>query len=740
MRKLAKITIGILLSMPLPVYAATPTKDQPALMEADDFVYDQENDIFTASGHVELEQDGQIIQSDKMIYNHKADIIEAHGHVTFIDKTGQVYFADKVRLEQKMKTGAIEQIGLMFSDGSRFAARQGQQVDQNTIVLRDGIYSPCNLCIEDSRKAPMWQLRAAKIVHDKADQDVYYHNVKFDAYGVPIGYLPYFSHPDPDVVSRSGFLIPGFSTDSKNGVMIRNYYYHNFSPYEDATLEVSPTTKSGVVYGGKYRRNFTDGNFNISGSFNNSDVRSGGDNNTILEQDKQRGHIFADGKLHLTPSWTTGFDVKRTFDDYYLRDFDFSQADVLISNAYIEQIKGRDYFNVNGTFFQDLRPNINQEQPNILPWVKYNAMGTPNEMFGGRWNVDNEFVTLFRNGQQSTSRISTIPTWERRDILPMGFQTTINTKLRTDGYWIRQDSPFASNQFDPNLDKTAGRFFPTAQGLISYPLVRPSEKITSVIEPKVALTVAPQSSGNNHIPNEDSRDTQIDISNLFDDNRFPGNDQVENGSHFAYGVKVGGYENENGNSAFLTVGQSHRITDDNPFPDGSGLEERRSDFVGQLETTFNDKFYTDYKFQLNEENLEDRRHELQAYYLGDTFELRTNYVFAQVVEGTGLLPTDRQQIGFSAAKALTKQWSVAADTLTDLTGEGGLLKSGFSVQYKNECIRLSARADRDLTDRLAGGSESRVLFSLGLRNLGGYDTPLLQNDALYKPFGTTTKL
>lgn len=737
--RLTRFVIGMILCLPLPVYASANTDNQHALLQADDFTYDQQNGLFTATGHVELEQEGQLITADRMVYDQPHDIVNAEGHVVFTDKTGQVYFADKVRLEQKFKKGAVEQIGLVFSDGSRFAARTGQQQGENKIVLRDGIYSPCSLCADDPRKAPLWQLRAQKIVHDKAAQDVYYHNVKFDAYGVPVGYLPYFSHPDPSVKSRSGFLMPKFSTDSKNGFMLRNYYYQNISPSEDMTLEVSPSQNSGTVYGADYRKKLYNAYLNFNGSVNQSDVRAGGSNSdTILKKDKTRGHIFAEGALALTPNWTTGFNAQRTLDDYYLKDFDYSDSDVLYSTAYLTRIKNRDYFDLNATFFQDLRPSITQEQPDILPWAKYNLMGTPNNMLGGRWNIENEFVTLFRNGQQSTSRFSTIPTWERRDILPMGLQSTVTGKLRTDGYWIRQNSPFDSTVYDPNLDKTVARVVPTTQGVVSYPLVKPINKVTALVEPKVAMTVTPNSTNNEQIPNEDSRDAQVDISNLFDDSRFAGNDRVENGSHAAYGVKMGGYH-DNGNSGFLTVGQSYRLTDSSYFPTGSGLENSRSDYVGQMEFTFYEKFYTDYRFQMNEKNFDDRRHELQAYYVGDGIEARTNYVFTQVVEGTGL-PSDRQQIGLSGAKALTPKWSTAVDTLTDLTGDGGLLKAGLALQYKNECLRLSARAERDLTANQTGGSDSRILFSLGLRNLGGYDTPLLRNDPLYQPFGMTSKI
>ncbi len=531
--------------------------------------------------------------------------------------------------------------------------------------------------------------------------------------------------------------MPRFSNDSKKGFMLRNYYYQNISPQQDATFELTKTQKTGEVLGMEWRDRFDTGVLKFNGSVNQSSIRGGSNDDTLITPEKLRGHIYANGYMNLTPQWRAGFDVRRASDDYYLKDFEYSNDDILTNDVYTEYFKGRNYGIVSATYFQDLRPGITSEQPDILPSARYSMFGDPNALLGGRWAMDSQTITLFRNGQQSVSKISAVPSWQRRDILPMGVQTNIEGKMRADGYWIRQTSPYDTNTTGNNIDATETRLMPSLQTTASYPLVRPSGMITALIEPKMALTLIPNASSSS-IPNEDSRDVEVNISNLFDDSRFAGIDRVEGGSHVSYGVKMGGYHT-NGNSAFLTLGQSFRLADSNPFPAGSGLENDRSDFVGQLETTFNDRFYTDYRFQLSEDNLQSRKHELQAALMDEDYELRGSYIFAQEVDGTGI-GTNRQQLGLSGAKALNKQWSVGADGLHDLSGDGGLLKSGLSLQYKNECLRATLRGERDLTDRLTGGSDTRILFSLGLRNLGGYDTPMLEDDPLYRPFGTERKL
>ena len=711
-------------------------KTNKALLQADSFDYNQKLQIFTATGKVELEQDGQIVFADKLIYNQPKDVVIAHGNVIIVDKEGQTFFADSIELSNELKTGAVEKIGLLFSDGSRAAASYGEKKLDNTTTLYDAVYSPCNLCETDKDKAPLWQLRADKVVHDKNTKDVYYHHAKFDVKGKPIAYIPYFAHPDPSVKSRSGLLVPKISNDSKKGFMLRNYYYQNISPNNDATIELSTTQKTGGLFGLEWRKNFDYGDIFFTGSLNKSTVRGGSNDQNIIRQEDWRGHVKMNSQLSFTENWRGGLQVNRVSDDYYLQDFDFGSEEILTNTAYVEYFNNRNYGNIATYYFQDIRPDILSEQPDVFPLINYRLLGSPNATFGGRWALENQAVTLFRNGEQSVSRISAVPSWERRDVLPAGVVTQLDTKLRTDTYWIRKDTPFNENN-STGLDTTEFRLLPSTQAVVSYPLVRPTKTIDTILEPKIAFTAAP-TVNDNDIPNEDSRDVEINISNLFDDSRFSGTDRVESGSHVAYGLKLGGYH-KNGNSAFATIGQSYRISSDNPFPTGSGLENDRSDLVGQIETTFQDRFYTDYRFQLNEEDFESRKHEFQTALLDDIYDLRANYTFAEQVDGTGI-GKNRQQIGLSSARLLNTQWSVGAEALRDLSGEGGLLKSGLALQYKNECIRATLRAERDLTERLTGGSDSRIIFSLGLRNLGGYDSPILEEDDLYRPFGAKSKL
>jgi LPS-assembly protein len=711
---------------------------QPISFQAEQVTYDQERDTFTAAGKVEIYQDNQIVLADQVSYDRAQDKVFASGHVTLVDKDGQAYFANRLELQSALKQGFAEDIGLVFEDGSRFAARRIEQPTSDKAVLRNAVYSACNICEDNPEKPPLWQIRASKVVNDKTSKDIYYHNARVEAAGVPVMYIPYFSHPQPDVFARSGVLSPTLGFESKTGFIGRAYYYHHFNAQNDATFEITKTQYNNEILGTEWRSIFSRGYLNLNGSINYSPIRGGSNEHDIIKEEDWRGYIRADGQFILTDTWRAGFHADRTTDRFYLKDFDYQHRDVLNNDIYAERLDNRNFTRVSAHYFQDLRPNIAASQPDILPWVVDQRYGDPNGLLGGRWSMESQFLTMLRDSDPSVSRLSFVPSWQRQDIInPIGLKTSIEGKVRNDVYWVREDSPYDLNPAS-NPDTMQTRIFPSMTTRASYPMIKPMGTVTALIEPKAAFTLAPNISQDNAIPNEDSRDVQIDITNLFSDIRFPGVDRVESGTHASYGVKMGGYT-DNGNSAYVTVGQSYRLTDNQIFPSGSGLDQKKSDYVGQVEMTFQDKLYLDYRFQITDDNFRNRHQEAQMALFDDAYELGVSYLSSPAITGTGL-DDKREQLGLHAAKTITENWSAGMNTIYDLAANDGLLNAGFTIQYKNECLRAAIRAERDLTDRTLGGSEDRIMFSIGLRNLGGYDTPVIKDQNFFSAFGQKPRL
>ena len=75
-------------------------------------------------------------------------------------------------------------------------------------VFQSGVYTACEPCKDDPKKPPLWQIKAARIIHDTGEKMIYFENAQLEVFGTPVAYFPYFSTPDPTVKRKTGFLMP----------------------------------------------------------------------------------------------------------------------------------------------------------------------------------------------------------------------------------------------------------------------------------------------------------------------------------------------------------------------------------------------------------------------------------------------------------------------------------------------------------------------------------------------------
>ena len=147
---------------------------------------------------------------------------------------------------------------MAVADNTRVIATSGSRRGARISTLNRAVYSPCNLCATNPRKAPLWQIRAARVEHDAVTHDITYRNAWLEMGGIPVFYTPYFSNPDPTVKQRSGLLIPRYGSKVDLGMFFRDYYYWGIDPNEDLTLEGMATSRRGELAGLDWRRRFTD--------------------------------------------------------------------------------------------------------------------------------------------------------------------------------------------------------------------------------------------------------------------------------------------------------------------------------------------------------------------------------------------------------------------------------------------------------------------------------------------------
>ena len=116
------------------------------------------------------------------------------------------------------------------------AAARADRSSGDFTVFQSGVYTACEPCKDDPKKPPLWQIKAARIIHDTGEKMIYFENAHVEFFGTPMAYFPYFSTPDPTVKRKSGFLYPVALYSSIYGAGVQIPYYWALAPDYDLTI------------------------------------------------------------------------------------------------------------------------------------------------------------------------------------------------------------------------------------------------------------------------------------------------------------------------------------------------------------------------------------------------------------------------------------------------------------------------------------------------------------------------
>ncbi|MEM6943271.1 MAG: LPS assembly protein LptD, partial [Pseudomonadota bacterium] len=401
-------------------------RDLPVALVADSIEYDSNTGTVTASGNVEVYYGERTLTADRIVYNSQTDRISAEGNIVLRDPEGTTVFADVADLDVDLVDGLIEGARSVIGRDTtaRLTAVEARRVDDRYNALSKAVYSPCDVC-EDS-PTPLWRIRARRVIHDEEARIVHYEDAFFDVFGIPVLYLPYFSHADPTVERTSGFLVP--TPRSGNfGLSLRTPYYIVIDEQSDLTFQPLFTTESGSFADIVYRHAFRSGALTFRGSAGGSGFTGDGV--------KFEGHVDTDGLFtfnDLDDGAQWGWDIKFASDDAYLRFFDISDEDRLVSEIFLRNYWTDGFYEVTGIYFQSLRDDEPAgDIPRVLPDV---AVRREFELpsVGGELGLFADTQTLFRNEGVDVTRISMGADWEREWILPVGLALRGFGELRGD--------------------------------------------------------------------------------------------------------------------------------------------------------------------------------------------------------------------------------------------------------------------------------------------------------------------
>ncbi len=731
---------------------ARPASDKaPMLLQATEINYDYVNKRVSAVGSVQIYHTGSTVEADRVIYDETTKRLHAEGNVRLTDAQGQITYGEIMNLSDDFRDGFVDSLRVETPEQTRIAAARADRSSGEFTVFQSGVYTACEACKDNPKKPPLWQIKAARMIHDSGEKMIYFENAQLEFFGQPMAYFPYFSIPDPTVKRKSGFLIPLASYDSKYGVGIQVPYYWAIAPDYDLTLTPRIMSKQGLLAKGEWRQRLESGYYSIalSGIYQlDKDyfLNTFKDPNYPSYRDF-RGSVETRGRFAISDKWNWGWDGLLPTDplyysDYHLTSYQRSSTEILstftegVSQLFLTGQGNRSYFEARSIYYYGFSvADVQNQIPIIHPVVDYfHTFDKP--ILGGeagfrmnmtslsRTNAAFDPVTTLINpatGQSvcapstadprfknsancllrgipgNYSRFSLEADWRRTVTDPLGQQWTPFAMLRGDAAALSIDNqPGVSNYLAPG-ERTEFRAMPTVGLEYRYPFINVQSWGTQTITPIAQVIVRPDETSIGKFPNEDSQSLIFDDSNLFKVNKFSGWDRIEGGGRANVGLQYTAQFNRAGffNAMF---GQSYQLFGTNSFAIadgtnvtntglGTGLDTNASDYVARLSYQPDRTYTFSTRYRFDHNTFALNRFEVEARAAYDRVSVAVMYGQYAPQPQLGFLDW-RQGILATASIKLGANW-VATTALNYDVDAAKFVSTQFGLGYIDDCFIIA---------------------------------------------------
>jgi len=736
-------------------------QDAQMLLAADTLVYDNDRNTITAVGGVQIEYGGYRVVAQRVTYDRGTSRVIASGNVEIIDQDGNRFNAEEIDLTDDLAEGFVRALRVETIEKTYFAAESAEREGGRLTTFNRGVYTACEPCEENPDRPPLWQIKAQKIIWNGQAKTVRFENARFEMFGLPLAYLPFFEVADPTVKRKSGFLMPSVVGGSELGVGVKVPYYFALSPTYDLTASGTGYTQQGFLGEIEWRQQFNNGQYNLKVAGIRQENPEEWRQTEVDAHETFRGMVGSKGDFQINPRWSYGWNVLAQTDKNFSRTYDiegFSNS-VFRSEVYLTGLDDRNYFDLRGYHFQVQESALDsnarsrsKKQPWVLPNLDYSY--TPDrEVAGGELDIDVNVQALYRDeGMYTTSngttklqglegdsgRLTTEVEWRRSFVTSAGLVVTPILHARGDSIFtdyapsaVSRINAFASGDATSDIRSAYYRSMATAGIEARWPILFSAASSVHVLEPMAQVFARPDEPYHDKlgIPNEDAQSLVFDATTLFERDKFSGYDRIEGGTRANLGIRYSGTF-PNGWTAHGLFGQSYHLAGDNPYasPDlvnvgaYSGLETDISDYVGMIGLSLPNGLAFSTGARFDEKTFDIRRADFRAGGTIGPVTAGVQYALIEAQPGYGF-EDDRQEIRGQTSIRFNENWRGFASGTYDLESRT-LVKNTFGFAYDDECFTylMSFSQEREIA---TGERSNSFGFNISLRTLGDFGSATL---------------
>ena len=693
------LLITLLLALPLKAFAQD-TPPRPAVLVADQ-VFITRDRTLVAQGNVEAFQGDVRLRAQAIRYDSQSGGLVIEGPIVLQEGEDTVVLADAAQLDADLRNGILTGARMVLNQQLQLASVQINRVNGRYSQLYKTAVTSCKIC--ETGEAPLWQIRAKRVVHDQLEQQLYFDEAQFRIRDVPVFYLPRLRMPAPGLDRATGFLTPNIRSTSQLGTGLKIPYFIKIGDHRDLTITpyFSSATRTLEL---RYRQAFVNGRIEFNGAYTRDDERPGED----------RGYVFGFGTFDLARDYVLTFQIETVGDRSYLSDYGYSDKDRLKSEITVSRARRDKWVRGSLINFETLRDGeVNDNQPTLVLFGEYERRLFP-QAVGGELRLSLQAHSHRRGSDVDTdadldgvvdgrdvARINGSVEWLRRDTFRNGLVSDVQAGVNFDFFDITQDATVPQNHSDISAQVAVA---------LRYPMIRRSGNgVTHLLEPVVQLAWT----GGNRlaIPNDESTRVEFDEGNLLALSRFPRPDRRERHAVAAIGLNWARFD-PTGWDAQLTLGQVLRERADPAFSATSGLQGTSSHFLlaGQLKNnngvsiTGRGLFDSSFNFA---------KAELRGDWDFKRGRLGGSYIWLDTDPAEDR-PQAVSEITLDGSYKINNQWTANADWRYD-TADGRAATAGLGLTYLNECVSVDLSVRRRYATSTSVEPSTNIGFNIGLR-------------------------
>lgn len=591
-------------------------------IESEKAIYDEKKNTVLTNGrsYIKVENKYKIYSSD-ILYERNSEKISSKLSTKVLDDLGNIYYFNEGFLFNKAKETIHSKItNIIDSEKNKYTFETvkinlltkelaGKEIKVNFIddyfgnekndpllmgrsavsndkktTIHKTVFSTCNI---ENRKCRGWELQSEEFRHDKIEKVFEYKNSWLKMFDKKVFFFPYFNHPDPSVVRKSGFLTPVYSSSDNLGRSVNIPYFHVLSETKDMTHNPRLYSDNDFIIQSEFREVFDKSKLIADFSFNYNQDEKKTNTHTIID---------LEGKFDENTSYF--FEFQNTSNDNYLKIHDLQNLfetnelvskinpSLLTSFLKLEKVLD-DTSDLTTSFrmYEDTTTTITSDRYQYI---------FPDFTFNKYIELDEDYHGDFYFGSSGYQKNYDTNIYEAQvnnnfDFRSFNFFTNTGLLSNYDLKLINFNTYSEnSSSFDEHSDHD---LFATLSLNTEYPLKKKLSNSTSYIKPKIQFNFSPTNG-----KDISTNNVRLSYDNLFSTNRIGRGDMVEEGRSLTFGLEFEKQNLLNEKIISFNIGNVIKDKKNSSMPAQSKLDQTRSDIVGNFAYHLNENIQFDYDF------------------------------------------------------------------------------------------------------------------------------------------------